>query len=30
VAQVECGYIRVGSINCFAFGGLRKCANLIM
>jgi hypothetical protein len=28
--QMECGYIRVGLINCSAFGGLRKCINLTM
>jgi hypothetical protein len=27
---MECGYIRVGLINCSAFGGLRKCVNLTM
>ncbi|XP_066306210.1 uncharacterized protein [Miscanthus floridulus] len=28
VDQMEFGYIRVGSINCSAFGGLRKCVSL--
>jgi len=30
VDQMEFGYIRVGSINCSAFGGLRKCVSLTM
>jgi hypothetical protein len=28
--QMEYGYIRVGSINCSAFGGLRRCDDVPM
>jgi hypothetical protein len=30
VDQLESGYIRVGSINYSAFGGLRNCVNTSM
>jgi len=28
--QVECGFIRIGSINCSAFGGPKRCVNSTM
>jgi len=28
--QVDCGFIRIGSINCSAFGGLKRCVNSTM
>jgi len=28
--QVDCGFIRVGSISCSAFGGLKRCVNSTM
>jgi hypothetical protein len=30
VDQVESGFIRIGSINCLAFGGLKSCVNSAM